>query len=264
VAAEVCGERVGALEPLVEGMETRAFRFRAGDRQLVVRIGWSLRAFEVDRWAAETVAARVPVPRVVALGSLPGERAFCVSEWAPGVTLEALPAAEAASLAEAVADVWRAIAATSVDSIAGEKPPPWSSALRQTLEDGRRELRGAADLLARYEALIPSCPDARELVHADFGSNNVLTDGVRITAVLDWDQATLGDSLYDVANCYFWAPHLACMEVQAAHFERTLAGLPLPAYRERIACYALRIGLEEARTNPDLSSWALDRCRQFA
>jgi hygromycin-B 4-O-kinase len=65
-----------------------------------------------------------------------------------------------------------------------------------------------------------------------------------------------------VANCYFWASHLACMRVQASHFQCTLS--QLPAYRERISCYALRIGLEETRESIrdgdlEMASWARSR-----
>src|SRR5699024_2408647 len=67
------------------------------------------------------------------------------------------------------------------------------------------------------------------LVHADFGSNNVLTDNGRITAVIDWSEAMFGDSQYEVANIFFWRPWLACMEQQTRYFERRhpeLAGSP--------------------------------------
>ena len=53
----------------------------------------------------------------------------------------------------------------------------------------------------------------------DFGSNNVLTDGSRITGVLDWSEAMIGDGMYDVANILFWRTWLACMEQQAQYFE---------------------------------------------
>lgn len=76
----------------------------------------------------------------------------------------------------------------------------------------------------------------------------------------------VGDPLYDVANVYFWATHLRCMEVQADYFSQVLSHLP--DYGERVACYALRIGLEEAREavskdDSGVARWALRRSFDF-
>ena len=40
------------------------------------------------------------------------------------------------------------------------------------------------------------------LLHGDLGSHNVLTDGDRLLALIDWEDALAGDPVYDVA---FWA-----------------------------------------------------------
>jgi hygromycin-B 4-O-kinase len=117
-----------------------------------------------------------------------------------------------------------------------------------------------------YTALVNRCPEERALVHGDFGANNVLVNQGSVSGVLDWEQALVGDPLYDVANTRFWATYLPCMDMQAAHFDRTLAGVP--GYRDRVLCYALRIGIEEAREagrggDASLAAWATARCRQL-
>jgi Ser/Thr protein kinase RdoA (MazF antagonist) len=40
------------------------------------------------------------------------------------------------------------------------------------------------------------------LLHGDLGSHNVLTDGDRLLGLIDWEDALVGDPVYDVA---FWA-----------------------------------------------------------
>lgn len=75
-----------------------------------------------------------------------------------------------------------------------------------------------------------------------------------------------GDPLYDVANVYFWASYLPCMQVQASFVERTPSHLD--AYEDRVRCYALRIGLEEACENVrdgdlQMGRWALARCHHL-
>ena len=71
---------------------------------------------------------------------------------------------------------------------------------KQQLDASRsRELPGIDTLHARLEASVPvSGPPA--IVHGDFRLDNVLVDDAdRVTAVLDWEMATLGDPLTDVA-----------------------------------------------------------------
>ncbi|HEX2175264.1 MAG TPA: phosphotransferase family protein [Nocardioidaceae bacterium] len=66
-----------------------------------------------------------------------------------------------------------------------------------------RELPGMDDLHARLEAGVPQ-QQAAAVVHGDYRLDNLLVDtdpdgDDRVTAVLDWEMATLGDPLTDVA-----------------------------------------------------------------
>jgi hygromycin-B 4-O-kinase len=260
---------------LVEGLESQAFLFEADGDAFVLRVSVTSRGFEKDRWAARVAGRHVPVPRVVGAGWIDVDHAYCVTEWAPGVTLEALPAAEVADVVDEVQQAWQALGGSDVSSVAGfgdfepDGHAPfasWRDVLTTTLERASSALPHAAPVLGVYERLVDRCPEDHGLVHGDFGSNNVIVDDGRVTAVLDWENAMIGDPLYDVANTEFWATHLACMRVQAEHFSRTLADLP--AYRERVLCYALRIGLEEtleSRRDGDerMAKWALARCSEL-
>ncbi|CAN5355253.1 phosphotransferase family protein [soil metagenome] len=280
---EAMGNPPNALEPLAEGMESQAFRFELDGAWFVLRLNPALRGFEKDARASSALGGRVPVPRVLRIGEADNGVAYCISEWLPGTTLEDLSVSDAASMVEQVDRVRRLIAESDVSAIEGfgdfdpEGSGParrWRDVLQRTLEDAGRDLSGAITdrspdvtaLLSAYERLIDCCPEDRGLIHGDFGSNNVLAQEGRITGVLDWDLAMVGDPLYDVANVYFWATHLHCMEVQADYFTRTLSDLP--NYSERVACYALRIGLEEARENVSkgdmkMAAWALRRSFDF-
>jgi aminoglycoside phosphotransferase (APT) family kinase protein len=62
-----------------------------------------------------------------------------------------------------------------------------------------RDLPAAMELHARLAASIPD-EGAPGIVHGDFRLDNVLVeDGARLTAVLDWEMATLGDPLTDLS-----------------------------------------------------------------
>ncbi|MPY82016.1 MAG: phosphotransferase [Actinophytocola sp.] len=62
-----------------------------------------------------------------------------------------------------------------------------------------RDLAGADELHDTLAASVPA-GSAPGIVHGDFRLDNLLVDaGDRITAVLDWEMATLGDPLTDIA-----------------------------------------------------------------
>jgi hygromycin-B 4-O-kinase len=104
-------------------------------------------------------------------------------------------------------------------------------------------------------------------VHGDFGSNNVLTDGRCITGVIDWEEALIGDPLFDLAGVLFWRPWLECMEQQARFFETRCPDAL--GQVDRLLCYQLRIGLEEICGNAiggdaRMVTWSLARCEAVA
>jgi aminoglycoside phosphotransferase (APT) family kinase protein len=53
-------------------------------------------------------------------------------------------------------------------------------------------------------ANVPDCDEAPVFLHGDFGPHNILLDGDRVSAALDWEVSTPGDPAYDVSwflNC---------------------------------------------------------------
>lgn len=274
---------VSPLEPLQEGEESRAFAFDSGGRACVVRINRSARGFEKDAWVQRRfVREGLPIPEIVAIGLLDDGHAWCVSRRAAGVTLQDLAPAELPAVVGEVARVLDVIAASDLHGTRGygrfdaegvAADASWPAFLSGICRRDMSVLKRAADR-RRVEAwrdrvvdFAAGCADVRGLVHGDFGSNNVLVDAGRISAVIDWSEALYGDPLYDVANILFWRPWLDCMEQQARHFES--ARPDLLADPARLRCYQLHIGLEQihqtalAGAEDDLA-WALQRCAAIA
>lgn len=50
------------------------------------------------------------------------------------------------------------------------------------------------------------------LLHGDYKLSNTLSDGKNITAILDWDQAKLGDPMYDFANYHLFKDTEICVD----------------------------------------------------
>ena len=278
------------LTPLVHGEESQAYGFVEQGRELVLRVSRSKKNFEKDALAYRSFGRPdLPIPRVIEIGNLDGRHAFCISPRASGITLQDLSPEEIGNTLAATVDVMQAIERSNLAEIGGfgrfdeqgvgdyrswhdyltsvSDPSfyDWPSTASVVGEDR------VAPLLTRMLALAERCPEVRRLVHGDFGSNNVFSDGVFsdnccITGVIDWSEAMVGDPLYDVANIFFWRTWLNCME-QLARFlephldrdEDTMA---------RLLCYQLHIGLREIYSSAKAgrttaASWALNRTEEI-
>ncbi len=250
------------LEQLIEGMESQAFSFIHADKAYVMRVNRSAEGFSKDAYAYRHFSSEaLPIPKVVQIGQIDARHAFGVTERMPGVTLQDTDGATVERVLEPTVQVWRAIGEADVAGTPGYGDfhsngkglfPSWRAYLLSILDPsyydwdavGNSSDRAlVATLCERLQALVRACPEERRPVHGDFGANNVLTDGRRITAVLDWENAKYGDPLFDIAGAYFWSTWLGCMQAFADYCEQHLG--QLPNYRERIWCYQLRCGLDE-------------------
>jgi hygromycin-B 4-O-kinase len=214
---------------------------------------------------------------VIDLGWLDERHAYCISRLLPGRTLQDLAEHEIEPTLEPTAQVLATIAGVDLedtiswgwfDAEGVGTSPTWQDYLLDIPDvspapDASGLDRAFIDrVFDELRWLAPLCHSPRRLVHGDFGSNNVLTDGHAITGVIDWDMAVYGDPLYDIANVMFWRSWLPCMDHLAAYVERTL-----PHSIEidrRLHCYQLRIGLVEvlglaSSQDTDFARWVTSR-----
>ncbi|MCU1292942.1 MAG: aph(4)-Ia [Bryobacterales bacterium] len=269
---------------MTEGEESQAYRFRSGTRTYVMRINRNKEGFEKDAFAYERFARPgLPIPEVIEIGQIE-EHFFCISENISGVTLQDLQPNELASTLAPTARILDVIAASDLEGISGFGPfdshgvgsdESWRDFLTSIADFRRYDWVAVQDcaamnevhrLFTQLDMLVAHCPETRQLVHGDFGSNNVLSDGQRITGVVDWSAALIGDPLYDVANIFFWRNWLDCMQQQALFFETSLRSSP--SLSERVLCYQLRIGLAEIYQNAmsgntEAGAWATSQCQEL-
>ncbi len=274
-----------AFEAIPGGEESQVFRFDSDGQRFILRINSSIRGFEKDAFAHTRFASpELTIPKVTQMGDFE-DHFYCVSERLPGRTLQDLHLDELPPLLLPTAHVWQAIAESDLNGMSGFGPfdgrgaatcRTWRDFLFEILDTATYDWTGVRmhtkvgqleGWLERFEMLAAACPEQRALVHGDFGSNNVLTDGRQITGVVDWSEAMMGDPLYDVANLFFWRTWLTCMEQQARYFEAH--PLKTPGWDKRLLCYQLRIGLAELYGNTverrtEALSWTVHRCEDIA
>ena len=263
------GTPISDLQPFGHGALSRAFGFVADARPYVGRCRDADVGYEPDRLAAERLASTdLPIPRVLEIGRFDGLH-YAISERAPGAPLLDLTYDQRTTLLPAIVRTIDRVHQTDVsathgygwiDSDGNGVFPTWRAFL-ESIEDETRPgfWRGwrrlfdetflERDLWDRAHAwmvaLMPRCPEARHLLHGDFSGTNVLSDGERITAVIDWAVSKYGDFLFDVAYQDWQSPARGYRQ----HFRELYAarGQDVPDFDARVDCYSAWMGMDSLR-----------------
>lgn len=285
---------VEAIEAVGHGEWSRAYFFRQGGRDLVVRFSATDDDFLKDQRAHDLARGRLPIPRLIEVGEAPGGY-YAISERAGGTFLEERDAASMQAVLpsllttlDLVRDIdittthgfgmwqgsdgrapystWREalLRVASSPRIAG-----WQVALRESAESQR-----TFDLaFARLERLVDACPDVRHLVHSDMLNFNVLVQHHEITAMLDWGSSMYGDFVWDLAWFTVWQPWYTAWSTldirQAARAHYAAIGLEVPNFDERLRCCELAIGMDGlayqawVRREPENLAWTTRRLQSL-
>lgn len=265
------GPHVRDLVRIGHGEWSRAFSYRLGRKQFVIRFSAVDEDFAKDERVSQFRSTALPAPRMVARGEAFGGY-FAITERVAGSYLDVLSGRRVRGILPSLFATLDAVREVDVSSSAGygvwradgnAPHPTWRSALLAAGDEqpGSRVHGWKARLLAFPErarafeqavaalsGLVHFCPEARHLIHSDLLHYNVLVRGRRVTALLDWGSALYGDFLYDIAWLSFWSPwYPAWRGVDvAAEARRHYAAISLeiPHVAERLRCYAIHIGLD--------------------
>lgn len=204
----ILGAEVTDLTRLTGGASRTTWAFRADGRGLILRTGPAddqHAAMELEAAVQKLAAAQgAPVPEILTASNSaePLGNPYLICTEIPGETIvrkifRGLDDAGRATLltqcAEALARIHRA------DPSAAGLPA------QDQLANWRAELDAMGDTTATFEWafrwLVHHRPPARPttLVHGDFRMGNLIVDGSRLAAVLDWELTYAGDPCEDLA-----------------------------------------------------------------
>ncbi len=248
---ETFGGPVSGLTPLKGGEAAQAFGFLVDDERLVIRINDNSRSFEMDRYAHRHFSsAEIPIPEIVQIGDFDDTLHYAISRRLRGKLVYELSDEEhARTLPSLIATMdaihqtdvrgqgkygeWDEVGKADLDSwkqyvLSIKDGVPYGTDWPTLFESSTMEPRLFDRVCGQLSELVEYCPEDISLIHGDFGFDNVLTDGGRITGVLDWGGSKYGDFLYDAA----WLVFLV-RSVRRRHVQKTLrkprqAHSPLP------------------------------------
>lgn len=252
---------IARLTPVAGGEISQAFSFEHGGRSFIVRVNRDDDSFVKDAYAAAHFSSeRLPVPEVVHIGKMADDYHVCISRKAEGKALDSQTEEQTQRLLPKVMEMLDAIHETPVTeegfgyfgADGKGKYASWQEDLlsiehadwidwEQAFGTTCLEPDSIASLLTKLKMLAPRMPSERALVHGDVGMDNVLADGEKITAVIDWGGARYGDPLYDVAWLHVWWETVPFADLYRRHCAEKKR--PMPDYELRIQCYATCIGI---------------------
>ena len=247
--------RASELERIAGGELSEAFFFEAEGERYVLRVDSRSRSFAKDVHAHRHFSSPlVPIPEVVQRGRFDQRYSFAISRRAPGVTHDTLALADRLRTLPSVFATLDAIHRTDISSTTGYGY--WNGngkAYRRSLASHVHFVRSRHHLLAipyvdqdflrrlwdEISLLLRYIPAERHLVHGDYGHNNLVIDGERVTGVLDWGEGTYGDFMHDVAWLDIWDPEIDYGQAAKEHYRSI--GLEVTSYDERLRLYELSI-----------------------
>lgn len=220
---------VKELAPISGGFWSAAYTYRIGDDQFVLRFSDMREGFVSDTAAMQFTSPELPIPEVIEIGEALGHH-YAISRRHYGRFVEDVSVEDGDAAGAAMARLLAALRSapqTPNSPIVWHDPNgdmglTWRDFLWNDVIDNPDSFMGGwhkklaekpqidrifTACQARIEALLPHCPERRDLIHRDLLHQNVLIseDATRVTAVFSWKCSVRGDFLYDTAWCTVWS-----------------------------------------------------------
>ena len=245
------------------GQVAHTFAFRANAQEYIIRFNHDTmldsnlpkEVYLMRKFAGTAI----PFPPILHVGRV-GELHFAISCKMPGQMLEMLSPQEVRDLVPQILDILAAIHSIDVSDTHGYGCfsdqgrgyfPSWSDHLHMIArEEAENDYFGKwyrlfdetflerdlyQDLYRRMCDLLVYCPEDRSLIRGGLSLRDMLAQDGKITAVLDWVDASYGDFVYDIAVLDFWWPWLGVREAFQEYSQQRERELPF--YAERLLCY---------------------------
>lgn len=263
------GCEIQDLKPVAEGQIKQVFFFQNEGHHYVIRFSDNMEGFQVERYLYKQFASQgVLIPRIILIGSFQYYY-FSISERAMTSTLMGYKpdkiSLQLPDIIDFVTKIHRSdISHTTgygwlhpsgngnysiwedyIEAFFSENQvgfwKDWYELFESTFLDRNifQKLYNKMMMLSKYSS------NQRFLVHGDCHFGNIVSDGSKITGIIDWGNVVYGDFLQDIANMHMWHSQFDFPKLFQKHYE-TL-GISIPNFEERFICVTFLEGLDALR-----------------
>lgn len=273
------------LKDIPKGMDSIVYFFKLEKKEYIIRINSKIDGFKKDEYAYNNFKNEIiKIPKIIEYGTFFHDY-YCISEKIEGITFQDATSKQVEKLLPGIFKIMEEINKIDISQTNGygiidyntgnapykswkeylysifDKKYNWNLLYQKTYINKKL----LQEIILTFKNLLPYCKNNRKLLHGDFGSNNLIINNLKITGVIDWNQASYGDPLMEIANAYFWSTWLLCMQKTVEYYQKN--------YREAdnvkiINCYQLHIGLKELYENAlddniKMCNWLQDRLKNI-
>jgi hygromycin-B 4-O-kinase len=241
------------------GEFSQAYLFEVQQQKRIIRINPSSAGFTKDQIISRSYP-HIPAVSILEIGRLSNGNAYCISEALVGSPLHRLEDWENMNLLPELFEIMNRIHLSDIkhsgygkwDIHSTGKYASWYEALQSLFEADQWQLLAESvkffdlkllsTLRKEFQKLERFIPQDRHLLHGDFGRTNILAHNGKITGVIDWSEAMVGDPLFDLAWIAFWPEKIRYIQQYYEHNQGE-PKLNLRHYHERLLAYFIVIGI---------------------
>lgn len=246
------------LIPIDAGETAQAYFFQTDDGPRVLRVNMHRDfGFHKDQYCYDHFASsHVPIPKILGIGEIEAGLYYSISERVSGKTLDKFNTDQINNLMPQIIDTLDHIHQTAplgsgygnIELSGNAKSSTWREKMEKNLVTEDEETTSAEfykedyaeKLRSEVRALLSVVSEVRNLIHCDYGFENTVSDGVSINGVIDWEHATYGDFMYDVAWLDYWNAKQGYATAFKQYYDQQ--NRKVDNFNERLMMYKIFIG----------------------
>jgi hygromycin-B 4-O-kinase len=254
--------RISNVEQLGAGMFSQAFSFNLEQQEFVIRLNRYIEDFQKDSFAYQHFSSKLPIPKMIKCDRYDRNYYFAITERCAGNTLTTFNTIEVVRVVSNLFEILYELQSFDTSQYSGWGLtdasgnglfPSWEEYLlsfynqkfpftwKQLCDRTCMEREVYKIYFSTIQEHLPFCQTNKYWVHGDFGFENVISRGKKITGVLDWAESRLGDFVYDLAYLEFWSNNVPYKQLWQNW--ATSKKLSMDRFELRMNCYMIHIGL---------------------
>jgi hygromycin-B 4-O-kinase len=236
---EYYSSEVTSLKELVGGKHSKAFSYEHSGPDLIIRFNTEDRGFLKDKYAFEHFGKRISIPKIIEIDAY-RDLYYCITEKLSGETARDQYKKENFSSLPLLYGTVEEIGMIEITGMGygyldlnGNVPYQSSSDYIKSVYHSKDLFdwdnifqipfvnKNFTDYVAeRMDHFAKFSTEQRELLHGDFGADNVFIKDNAVSGVIDWEKMRCGDHFLDVGRILLFCPNRQTTSSAAVDFYR--------------------------------------------